>query len=56
MDMMMTNEVVEVVRDPLLASWFFVGGISAVTLVVSVLLGLLFAKRKIKKGIDLYED
>ena len=51
---MMGEEVV--VKDPLLSSWYFVGGISAVTLAVAVFLGLLWAKRKIKKGIDLYED
>ena len=44
------------VKDPLLSNWFFVGGISAVTFTAAVLLGLLWAKRKIKKGIDLYED
>lgn len=51
---MMGEEVV--VKDPLLSNGFFVGGISAATLAVAVLLGILWAKRKIKKGIDLYED
>ncbi len=44
------------VKDPLLSSWPFVMGISAAVLFVSVALGLLLAKRKIKKGIELYED
>ncbi len=44
------------VKDPLLSSWPFVIGITAVTLAVSVLCGILLAKRKIKKGYELYED
>ena len=44
------------VKDPLLSSWPFVIGISAGILVVSIALGALLAKLKIKKGIDLYED
>ncbi len=44
------------VKDPLLSSWPFVIGISFVVLAVSVALGVLLAKRKIKKGIELYED
>ena len=32
------------------------GGVAAAVLAIGVLLGLLSAKRKIKKGIDLYED
>lgn len=44
------------VKDPLLSNWFFVGGISAATLVVSIVLGILLAKKRIKKGIHLYED
>ncbi len=44
------------VKDPLLSSWPFVIGISTVVLAVSVALGVLLAKRKIKKGIELYED
>lgn len=44
------------VKDPLLSSWPFVIGISAAVLVVSIVLGALLAKLKIKKGIDLYED
>lgn len=42
--------------DELLGSWIFVGGITAGVLALGVLLGLLLAKRRIKKGIDLYED
>jgi hypothetical protein len=44
------------VKDPLLSSWPFVIGISAAVLFVSVVLGVLLARRKIKKGIELYED
>ena len=44
------------VKDPLLSSWPFVIGISIAVLAISVALGVLLAKRKIKKGIELYED
>jgi hypothetical protein len=44
------------VKDPLLSSWLFVIGISAAVLFVSVALGAFLARRKIKKGIELYED
>ena len=44
------------VKDPLLSSWPFVIGISAAVLLVSIVIGALLAKLKIKKGIDLYED
>ena len=40
----------------LTGSWVFVGGVAVVVLAVGVLLGVLFAKRKIKKGMDMYED
>lgn len=43
-------------KDPLLSSWVFVIGITAVSLVVSIGLGILLAKRKIKKGFELYEN
>lgn len=42
--------------DELMSSWIFVGGVSAAVLALGVLVGLLAAKRKIKKGMDLYED
>lgn len=42
--------------DALLSNWFFVGGISGAMFLVSVAVGLLLAKRKIKKGFDVYED
>ena len=45
----------EEVKDPLLSSWFFVLGITGAVLFVSIVLGTLLARRKIKKGIDLYE-
>jgi hypothetical protein len=44
------------VKEPLLSSWIFVIGISAAVLFVSVALGAFLARRKIKKGIELYED
>jgi uncharacterized membrane protein len=44
------------VKDPLMSSWPFVIGISVAILAVSMVLGALLAKRKIKKGIELYED
>lgn len=43
-------------KDPLLSEWPFVIGISFLTLAVGVVIGILLAKRKIKKGIELYED
>lgn len=49
-------ETMAEVKDPLLSSWPFVIGISSAVLVVSVFLGVLLARRKIKKGIELYED
>lgn len=42
--------------DGLLANWFFVGGVSGAVLAVSIVIGLLLAKHKIKKGFDVYED
>jgi len=44
------------VKDPIMSNPVFVGSICALTLAVSVALGILWAKRKIKKGFDLYED
>lgn len=43
-------------KAPLLSSWVFVIGITTVTLAISIGLGILWAKRKIKKGFELYED
>jgi len=42
--------------DKLMGSWVFVGGTGAVALAFGILCGIVTAKRKIKKGIDLYED
>ncbi len=39
-----------------MSSWLFIIGISIVAIAAGVTLGLLLAKRKIKKGLDLYED
>lgn len=54
----MTGDMTEgmEVKDPLLSSWPFVIGVSSAVLVVSILLGVLLARRKIKKGIEIYED
>lgn len=43
-------------KDPLLSSPVAVIGISVLFLVVGGVLGFLLAKRKIKKGIDIYEN
>ncbi len=43
-------------KDPILSSWLFIIGISVLVLAASVALGIFLAKRKIKKGIELYED
>lgn len=52
----MTTGAGGTVKDPLLSHWPFVIGISFLTLAISVTIGILLAKRKIKKGIELYED
>lgn len=44
------------VKDPIMSNPIFVGGICTLTLAISVVLGILWAKRKIKKGFGLYED
>ena len=43
-------------KGSVMSSWGFVIGISAATLAVSIVLGILLAKKRIKKGFDLYED
>ncbi len=43
-------------NDPLLSSWPFVIGVSAGTLAVSIVLGIVLAKLRIKKGFEPYED
>ncbi|MBU5333906.1 hypothetical protein KQI61_17055 [Anaerocolumna aminovalerica] len=43
-------------KDPLLSNWVFVIGITVVSLAVSIGIGILLAKRKIKKGLELYEN
>lgn len=42
--------------DSLLSNWYFVGGVSGGMLLLSIVIGLLLAKSKIKKGFDVYED
>ena len=51
-----TEVTTEVSADSLLSNWFFVGGISGSVLLLSIVIGLLLAKAKIKKGFDVYED
>ena len=57
-EMMMeeTQSTTEVSVDSLLSNWFFVGGVSGGVFLFSVIIGLLLAGRKIKKGFDVYED
>ena len=58
-DMMMESETAattEVSVDSLLSNWYFVGGVSGGVLLLSVVIGLLLAKSKIKKEFDVYED
>ncbi len=58
-DMMMEGETTaatELSIDSLLSSWYFVGGVSGGVLLLSIIIGLLLAKSKIKKGFDVYED
>ena len=56
MDGMMAETTQVSMADKLMSSWIFVGGVTAAMLALGVLFGFLSAKRKIKKGIDLYED
>ena len=51
-----TEATTEVSIDSLLSNWYFVGGVSGGMLLLSVIIGLLLAKGKIKKGFDVYED
>ena len=58
-DMVMESETTattEISIDSLLSNWYFVGGVSGVVLLLSIVSGLLLAKSKIKKGFDVYED
>lgn len=40
----------------ILSSWLLLGGVTVVVLALGIGCGLLLAKHKIKKGMDLYED
>ncbi|MBR6642056.1 MAG: hypothetical protein IKL28_00150 [Lachnospiraceae bacterium] len=51
-----TQSTTEVSMDGLLSNWYFVGGVSGGMLLLSVVIGLLLARCKIKKGFDVYED
>lgn len=56
-DMMAETEATtEISIDGLLSNWFFVGGVSGGVFLLSIVIGLLLAKSKIKKGFDVYED
>ena len=56
-DMMSETETTtEISIDSLLSNWYFVGGVSGGVLLLSIVIGLLLAKIKIKKGFDVYED
>ena len=55
-DMSYTEMTTEASTGNLLSNWFFIGGVSVGTLVLSIVIGLLLAKAKIKKGFDVYED
>ncbi|MBP3569402.1 MAG: hypothetical protein J6K04_09590 [Lachnospiraceae bacterium] len=58
-DMVMESETTattEISMDGLLSNWFFVGGVTGGMFIFSILIGLLAAKSKIKKGFDVYED
>ena len=55
-DVSQTEVSTEISMDGLLSNWYFVGGVSAGVLLLSVAIGLLLAKAKIKKGFDVYED
>ena len=51
-----TETTTEVSVDSLLSNWYFVGGVSGGMLLLSIIIGLLLAKSRIKKGFDVYED
>lgn len=44
------------VKDPILSSIPFVAGTIGASLVVGIVLGILLAKKRIKKGFELYEN
>ncbi len=44
------------VKDPLLSSWPAVIGISCGVVILGLAIGVLLGRKKIKKGIELYED
>lgn len=43
-------------KGSVMSNWVFVIGITVATLAISVVLGVLLAKKRIKKGFDQYED
>lgn len=44
------------VKEPLLSSWPAVIGISCGAIILGLAIGILLGRKKIKKGIELYED
>ncbi len=57
MDGKMIGEVpVNSAKGTVMSSWPFVIGVTSATLVLSIAIGILLAKKRIKKGLDLYED
>ena len=51
-----TASEVQQQKDPMLCSIPFCAGVSIGVIIAGVILGLLLGKRKIKKGIEIYED
>lgn len=43
-------------KGSVMSSWVFVVGITTASLAISIVLGILLAKKRIKRGFDLYED
>ena len=55
-DMSSTEVTTQFSIDSLLSNWFFIGGVSGGVLLLSIAIGILLAKAKIKKGFDIYEE
>ncbi len=53
---MMGTETGAQAKDPILSSIPFVAGTIAAALIVGIVFGILLGKKRIKKGIDLYEN
>lgn len=55
-DSMVMGEEMGTTKEPFLASWPAVIGISGATILLGLVIGFLLAKKKIKKGFEIYED